>query len=396
MDETLFSWHGITVGGGGGISPADIFYHGSELMTTDGLRLFMITVADGVFPGGDIIYERDVPFDFTWQPGIPDLVIPNILYPEDDDTLRIMVVNIGQDVIKDWTPAFAFFQDVGGVRTRLVDLDSPPDLPPVTLEPHRWSLIEWPGWTPAQFDLLQPIFEVEVDPDNLVAEFSEENNVYAASKPNIQITLQTIRIMAHGSSDAAGFSGCFVGLYGQVSVPSDTGYFNFYGYGMKKYYPTLFDLYYPHELGLLVCPDQVFDVETELIPALMSDTCQSACSAYFAAHGQPMFAEANHTMLPIGTWGTDYCGACYTLAGQTAVYDPTNTLSVPYAGGDLPVSIRFDNWDYFYDETGASINVCDFTGTIPAADMAALPITDFAITDPAGNCEIVVSVKSFP
>ena len=396
VDETLFSWHGQTVGGGGGTSDAEIFYHGSELMTTDGLRLFMITVADGVFPGGDIIYERDVPFDFTWQPGVPDLVIPDIWYPEDDDTLRIHVLNIGQDVIEDWTPTFAFFQDVAGVRTRMVDLDSPPDLTPVTLEPHHGSLIEWPGWTPAQFALLQPIFEVEVDPDNMVAEFSEENNVYAASKPNIQITLQTIRIMAHGSSDAVGYSGCFVGLSGQIAVSTSTELFYFNGYGIKKNYPTAFDLYYPHELGLLVCPDQVFDVETELIPALMSDTCLSACSAYFAAHGQPIFAEAKHMMLPIPPWGTDYCSACYTLAGQTAVYDTTNVLSVPYAGGDLPIFIQFSNGDIFFDETSGFNPVCNFTGSIPAADMAALPITDYAITDPAGNCEIIVSVESFP
>jgi len=393
----LFSWYGLPVGMGSGSSYADIHYLGSEPMTTDGLRLFMITVAEGVLPGGDIIYERDVPFEHTWQPGMPDLFIARMLYPDDDDLLCILVVNDGLNTLEDWTPTFAFFQDEGGVRTRVEALDSPPELTPVTLAPFDAAVISWPGWTPADFALLAPIFELEVDPDNLVPEMIEANNIYGASKPNIQVTLETIRVLAHGSNDAAGFGGCFVGLYGNIQIPSSFDFFIFGGFGSKSTYPTLSDAYYPHELGLLVCPPQEFDVETELIPALMQASCPAACSAYFTTHGQPIFAEAKHAFwLMVPPWGTDYCSACDTLAGQTWVTSDTNTFTTAYGGGDLLFNIRLNNMNFLEDMSYTTDLVCNFDGTIPAADMAVLPLANFTLTDPAGNCEIVVSIESFP
>jgi len=396
-DEELFSWHGTSVSGGPGSSYASVFYLGSEPFSTDGLRLFMITVDDGVLPGGDIIYERDVPFEITWQPGVPDLLTARLLYPEDDDILRVLVVNNGFKTLEDWTPTFAFFQDEGGVRTRVDALDSPPGLPPETLAPFHGAIISWPGWTPAQFALLQPIFEMEVDPDNLVPEFIEENNIYPGNKPNIQVTLETIRVLDHASSDAAGFGGCFVGLSGSVAVPPSYSGFAFGGFAEKATYPTAFNMYYPHEIGLLVCPPQDLDVETELIPALMQESCPSACSTYFAAHGQPIFAEAKHEpLLVVPAWGSDYCSACNTLAGQTWITQDTNAFTAAYAGGELTFRVYLDNANFLYDKTFTADVVCIFDGVIPAADMAALPLSSYTITDPAGQCEIVVSIETYP
>ena len=396
-DAFLFTWDGTSVGGGAGGSNNLITYRGSEPMTTNGLRLFMLTVADGVNPGGDMIYERDVPFDFTWQPGVPDLHIDHLYYPEGDDILRIVVSNYGLAQLENWEPAFAFFQDVLGVRTRVVPLDSPPGLAPVTIMPDDTKVVSLPGWTPLQFALLEPVFEVEVDPDNVVAEFNEENNVFPATKPNIQVKLQTIRVLAYGANDAAGFPGCFTGLGGNIILGPN--WFFFRGMGEKATYQTFFDVGRPHELGLMLCPPQEFDIETELIPALKSGSCTAACSGYFGAHGQPIFAEGEHTPWwwpPIPAWGTDYCNACYTLAGQTIVNRDNNKFDIAYAGGDLEIHTILGDYDILGDGSWASSPVCDFVGVIPAGDMAVLPVMNRTLTAGGGSCEIVVSVEPFP
>jgi len=395
-DAFLFTWDGTSVGGGTGSTWNLISYKGTEPLATDGLRLFMLTVADGINPGGEIIYERDVPFPFTWQPGLPDLRIQDIFYPEGDDILRIVVSNSGVNQIQDWEPTFAFFQEVGGVRTRVDALDSPPGMAPVTIQPFDKRIINWPGWTAIQFALLEPIYEIEVDPDNLVAETNEENNVYEAYKPNIQVTLQTLRILSYGVSDAAGFGGCFAGMSGNISSTPEMLYFT--GYGEKATYQTFLDIYYPHELGLLVCPPMEYDIETELIPVLNSGSCTATCGAFFGAHGQPVFAEGKHTpwWWPIPGWGDDYCSACYTLAGQTSINRDNNVFDIAYAGGNLEIRTRLYDRDILSSGAHLSHTVCDFTGVIPAADMAALPVMNRTLTDPGGACEIVVSVEPFP
>ena len=84
------------------------------------------------------------------------------------------------------------------------------------------------------------------------------------------------------------------------------------------------------------------------------------------------------------------------LAGQTSVSQDNNTISAAYTGGDLDIDIRLENWDIYSDMTHVIQDICDFEGTIPAADMAALPLTNYTIADPAGNCEIIINVESFP
>ena len=393
----LFSWHGVSVGAGGGGTMTNITYGGSEPFTTNGLRLSMLTIDDGVNPGGDIIFERDVPFDFTWQPGQPDLRIQHLYYPEGDDIMRIVVRNSGVVPMENWEPAFAFFQEVGGVYTRVAAMDSPPGLPPQNIAADDTKIVAWPGWTPAHFALLEPLYDIEVDPDNLVAEWNEENNVFHAYKPNVQVELEKIRVLSFGSSDAAGWGGCFAGFSGNISVGPDLFYFS--GRGEKMTYPTFFDAYYPHELGIMQCPPQEIDVETELVPALQSGTCFAACSSYFAAHAQPIFAEGQHTPWwwpPIPAWGTDYCDACYTLAGQTYVNRESNVFSHAYGGGNLQIQIFLRDRSILGDGANVSSTVCDFTGEIPAGDMAALPAMHRVLTAPDGSCEVVVSVEAFP
>jgi hypothetical protein len=393
----LFNWNGTSVGAGGGVTNSLISYGGTEPITTNGLRLFMLTVADGVNPGGDMIYERDVAFDFTWQPGVPDLKIGHMYYPEGDDILRVVVRNQGGKPLDNWEPTFAFFQDVGGVRTRVDALNSPPGLGPVTIQPNYSKIVSWPGWTPAQFALLEPIFEVEVDPDNLIPEFSEDNNIFYASKPNVQVAIETLRVLSYGANDAAGFGGCFTGLTGSISTNGESLYFN--STGEKKTFPTYFDYYFPHEIGVMMCPPMEIDVETELISALNAGSCTSACSNYFTAHGLPIFAEGDHTpwwIPPIPAWGTDYCSACYTLAGQTTVNRDSQILDIPYGGGNLTIHIDLDDRDILGDGSKPSHSICNFSGVIPAADMAALPVMNRTLTDPGGACEIVVSVEPFP
>jgi hypothetical protein len=393
-----FTWDGTSVGGGAGDTWTFITYRGSEPLTTNGLRLFMLTTADGVNPGGEVVYERDVPFDMTWQPGVPDLRIEHLFYPEGDDILRIAVSNYGYKLLATWEPTFAFFQDVGGVRTRVDALNSPPGLAPLTIMPADKKVAVWPGWTPAQFALLEPIFEVEVDPDNLVAEYDEGDNVYHATKPNIQVKIETIRVLAYGGNDAAGFPGCFTGLSGVIrGSPQEFLYFS--GDGEKVTFPTFFDFPFRHELGLMLCPPQEFEVETELIPALKAGTCIAACTNYFGAHGQPIFAEGEHTPAwwpAIPGWGTDYCDACYTLAGQTRLNRDDNKLDLAYVGGDLEIQTTLGDIDIMADGSRSMNLVCGFVGVIPAADMAALPVMNRTLTAPDGSCEIVVSVESFP
>jgi hypothetical protein len=392
----LFTWEGTSVGGGTGSSWDFITYQGSEPLATNGLRLFMLSVADGVDPGGEIVYQRDVPFDFTWLPGVPDLQIHHLYYPDGDDTLRVVVNNGGYRLLDNWEPTFAFFQDVGGVRTRVEPLNSPPGLAPLTIAPYDQKVALWPGWAPAQFALLNPVFQVEVDPDNLVAEYREDNNAFHASKPNIQVKIETIRVLAYGADDAAAFGGCFTGLMGAVLSSGEHLYFS--GVGEKVTFQTLWDIYFPHELGLMLCPPGEFDVELELIPALQSGSCTAACSDYFAAHGQPIFAEGEHTPVwwpPVPGWGTDYCSACYTLAGQT-VLSGSEQLDIAYPGGDLEINTTLGDIDIMADGIQAYLPICSFPGVIPAADMAALPIMNRTLTAPDGSCEIVVSVEPFP
>jgi hypothetical protein len=239
------------------------------------------------------------------------------------------------------------------------------------------------------------LYEIEVDPDNLVAETNEENNVFAAGKPNVQITIEKIRVLSSGSNDAAGFAGCFSGLTGNIDIGLNS--FMFDGTGTKMTYPTVGDWYRPHELGILVCPPQEFDPETELIPALDAGSCTAACSAYFGAHAQPIFAEGKHpTWLWITGWGTDYCSACYTLAGQTSVNRVSPVIDYAYAGGDLEIHTRMRNVDVWEDGATHYNGVCNFDDVIPAAEMAALPVMNRTLTDPGGGCEIVVSVEPFP
>lgn len=394
----LFTWHGMSVGAGGGGVQTPITYGGSEPFTTNGLRLSMLTIDDGVNPGGDIIYERDVPFEFTWQAGLPDLRITRLYYPEGDDIMRVAVRNNGVVPLENWEPTFAFFQEVAGVRTRVVAMDSPPGLIPQTIAFYDTKIVEWSGWTPAHFALLEPLFDIEVDPDNLVAEWNEENNVFHASKPNVQVTLETINVLIYGSSDAAGWGGCFAGLGGTIGVGSDIFYFK--GAGKKMTYPTLFDIYRPHELGIMLCPPQGIDVETELMPALNSGSCHAACANYFAAHAQPIFAEGDNTpawwFFHPAAWGTDYCDACYTLAGQTYVNKESNVFSHAYDGGNLEIDVSLRDLNTLADGTSNNSSVCIFTGEIPAGDMAALPVMHRTLTAPDGSCSVVVSVEAFP
>lgn len=391
-----FTWTGTAVGGGAGSSWDMISYQGSEPLATNGLRLFMLTSADGVNPGGEMIYQRDVPFEMTWQPGVPDLEIFHLFYPDGDDTLRVAVDNFGYRLLEDWTPTFAFFQDVGGVRTRVEPLNSPPGLAPLTIAPYDIKVASWPGWGPAQFALLNPVFELVVDPDNLTAEYNEENNIYPANKPNIQVDIETIRVLAYGADDAAGFPGCFTGLTGAVQSSGEFVYFD--SSGEKATFATLWDIYLPHELGLMLCPPQGFDVELELIPAMKAGSCTAACSDYFAAHGQPIFAEGEHTPAwwpAVPGWGDDYCSACYTLAGQTVVHG-SHQLDIAYPGGDLEIGTTLGDIDILGDGSQAYNPICSFDGIIPAADMAALPVMNRTLTAPDGSCEIVVSVEPFP
>jgi hypothetical protein len=405
LEPLVFTWNGVSVSTGGGSITSNIYYEGTEPLTTNGLRLFLLTVAEGGTPGGLPVYIRDIPFDFTWQPGIPDLKISRIYYPEGDDILRIAVQNIGNSRLVDWEPSFAFFQEVMGVRTRVEALP-PLGLIPQTIMPGDARIFSWPGWTPAEFALLEPQYEVVVDPDNLVPETNEENNIFADSKPNVQVTLEKIRVLSTaGANDAAGFGGCFAGLRGVVRVggiPQDQLIFQ--GTGLKTNYPTAGDWFRPHELGLLVCPPHEFDVETELIPALNAGSCSAACGNYFGTHAMPIFAEGRHTVPswfpPIPSWGPalgeEYCAACFTLAGQTSVTKASNVFEYGYVGGDLEIRTWLWNYDYQPNYMSFTHLVCDFTGTIPAVDMAALPVMNQTLIDPGGDCEIVVSVETFP
>jgi hypothetical protein len=399
-DASLFTWHGASVGVGGGTVWNYISYSGTEPLATNGLRLFMLTVADGINPGGDMVFFRDMPFDFTWQPGVPDLRIQHLYYPEGDDVLRIQVRNAGAAPLEGWLPTFAFFQEELGVRTRVPGLDSPPGLLPQTIEPFNTVIVRWPDWGTDEYILLHPQYEVEVDPDNLVAESNEENNVYLASKPDKQITIEQIRVIGGFPNDAAGFPGCFVGLDANIDVGTESLILD--GVGKKMEYPTVNPLFpwadTPHELGIMGCPDQYFDLETELIPALNAGSCAAACSGYFGAHAQPIFAEGKHIFWPVSAWGDDYCSACYTLSGQTYVNRATPVFNYAYSpGDDLEIDVRIRDIDIMPDETTHFNVVCNYTGVIPAVDMAALPIVSRELTDPGGNCAIVVTVENlFP
>ena len=396
-----FTYNGVSVSTGGGATYSNIYYGGTEPVTTNGLRLYMLTVAEGGTPGGIPVYERDIPFDFTWQPGIPDLQITRAYYPEGDDILRLAVRNNGNARLDDWVPSFAFFQEVMGVRTRVEGLP-PLGILPETIESGDTRIVSWPGWTPAEFALLEPQYEIVVDPDNLVPETNEENNIFTDSKPNVQVTLEKIRVLSiAGDADAAGFGGCFAGLRGVVRVGGvGIDQLFFQGTGLKTNYPTAGDWFRPHELGLRVCPPQEFDVETELMPALNAGSCSAACSSYFAAHAHPIFAEGRHTIPswwpPIPAWGDDYCSACATLAGQTSVNKESNVFEYGYTGGNLEIRTWMWNYDFTDDYMSHMHLICDFTGTIPPGDMSALPVMHRTLTDPGGDCEIVVSVESFP
>ena len=393
-DPTLFSWYAPTVSEGNGMTMSFVDYGGTETITTDGMQLFMLTTAEGGHPGGDLVYLKNVPMPLTWNPGGADLMISELVYPPPAGAMVLKIRNNGTAAVEAWDPAFAFYEIAGGTRNRIVDLDSPAGMWPVTLNPLDSRLVIWPGWTPARIALMSSGQELEVDPDNLVAEISEANNIYEIEIPDVNVTLKTVRILNHGDLDAAGFPGCFAGLNVGVAISGDSIHFD--GTGIKQRYPTFLNLLFPHEIGLLVCPPQEFDVTSELLPALGASSCPFICSTYFGIHAQPLFAEGKHIFLPIPPWGDDYCGACDTLAGQT--YAPTiNKIKVSYTPGDsLPIDIHMSNQGY--SSLGGSIvsTVCNFTEDIPPGDMAALPLIDRVITDPGGNCEIVVDIEAYP
>ena len=146
------------------------------------------------------------------------------------------------------------------------------------------------------------------------------------------------------------------------------------------------------------CPDQYFDLETELIPALDAGSCAAACIGYFGAHAQPIFAEGKHIPPPVWAWGDDYCSACSTLAGQTSVNRATPVLNVAYSpGDDLTIHVSIGDTDVLPDQSSHYNPACDYGAVIPAVDMAGLPIVSREIADPGGNCAIVVSVEElFP
>jgi hypothetical protein len=160
-------------------------------------------------------------------------------------------------------------------------------------------------------------------------------------------------------------------------------------------------MFRPHELGLLVCPPHEFDVETELLPALNAGSCMATCGSYYGDHAQPIFAEGKHPWwFWVPPWGpalgVDYCAACFTLAGQTSVTKASNVFEYGYTGGGLDIRTWMWNFDYKDDYNSQVHLICDFTETIPPGDMAGLPIMHRTLTDPGGDCEIVVSVEEFP
>ncbi len=392
-DPSLFSWNGTSVSEGDGFTVAHINYGGSEQITTDGMSLFMLTTAEGGMPGGAMVYMRNVPMDLTWNPGGADLMISEVVYPQTGGEMVLKVRNEGTVELDGWEPDFSFFEIVGGVRDQITDLDSPPGMVPISLNPFDSRLVIWPGWTPARIALMNTGQELEVDPDNVVLELNEANNIYPIEIPNVRVTFKTIRIINHGVLDASGFGGCFAGFGG--SIFSSGEHIGFDGTGLKQRYPTWFNFFLPHEIGVLGCPPQEFDLD-ELFPALQSGECPAACANYFATHGQPIFAEAKHFAFPIPPWGDDYCSACDTLAGQTYA-STTNFMDIPYTPGD-PVQIEIHLRNDGFNNLGAAISspICEFIGEIPPGDMAALPINDRVLTNPGGDCEIVVDVEEYP
>jgi len=393
-DTDLFSWYGNSVSEGDGSTYAYINYGGSEQITTTGMALFMLTVAEGGFPGGIPIYMREVPMEVTWNPGGADLRTTELIYPPPAGPMLLKVRNNGTAIIDSWEPAFAFFETSGGTRNRITDLDSPPGLGvPLTLPPFSSGFVFWPGWTPARILVLNTAEEMDIDPDNVVAEFNEANNTYPIEIPNVRVNVKTIRINSHGALDAAGFGGCFAGLNGHINSSGESVHFD--GTGLKQRYPTFFNIFSPHELGVLVCPPQEFTI-SELFPALRDGSCSAAASNFFAAHAQPVFAEGKHIWLPIPAWGDDYSSACATLAGQTSA-STTSFLEISYTPGDtLSIDVYLSNQGFL--DTGAMISnpVCNFTADIPHGDMTGLPIIDRVLADPGGDCEIVVDIVQFP
>jgi len=398
-EEPDFFWNGTSVGTGGGLTDSDIWYGGSETVTTNGMRLFMLTIDDGIFPFPPAIqaYTRDVPFEHTWHAGLPDLRILRMYYPAGDDILRVAVRNNGVKELEMWAPTFAFLHGPPGGRVRIAGLDSPV-LPPQEIKPYTTKVVAWSWPAAVNLPLLPANYDVMVDPDNLVPETNEENNIKSEGKPTKQVVLGRIRVLVYGSSDAAGFPGCFAGLGGSVRVGgAGPSQFYFVGSAQKDTYPTAGGTFMPHEIGLLVCPGVTeFEVEDELIPAL-GGSCGSVCAGYFGAHGQPMFAEGVSPACgsPPPGWGDDYCGACPTLAGQATI-SRSHVVDFAYDSGALDIRLILRNFDILPDGTTTVDQFCNFTEAIPEAVMTgALPIT-LTLTDPGGACEIDVTIQDMP
>lgn len=163
----LFSLATATVRPGAGTVTVHVYYGGSESMTTNGLRLVMMS------ENGQWFYMRDVPLDAQWYPSGPDLTITYVdpffapLDAEGRHTIAVLVWNIG-------------FARVGIPRLsgRLGPSntwDAPAEALRGLLGPRQAAVIVWPGIHPSA---LAGDIELVVDPDNGVAELNETNNTF--------------------------------------------------------------------------------------------------------------------------------------------------------------------------------------------------------------------------
>lgn len=382
----------------------NIYYGGEQQILTDGVRLMMMKRDSNGQTA--YVYSRDVPLTVLWYPSGVDLQIGAV------DMLRrvgevyipsITVRNHGYRTVW-WRPDILARRSDGGEVLHMRDAHT------LALTPGSSATVLWPTWSEERITALGERYEIVLDPDNLVAELDEGNNIYRGALHRVRLTLTDIEVDHPGEVPLHRLSSltsdCFVGLGGvfQVWYPGNTlQRLAFRGGAHDEWIDNLGenDLFECHEEGLMI--DELYRFSAAEAFAAINN-----CRPILNRPPQPVWYNGDPAIyrtgtLPRGERMSDHEQDewCTHLAQQG--FAPQTPFVEINIQPDRPLNLYFHLYDLDveYDFWAVSCHdqyeeICSIQSQIPVEEVTGQPHALVLGERGRDHCSLTVQVEQLP